>query len=392
VSTGIEARHARTCASHPRNGGGSCNCKPTFQAQVYDKHKRRPIKRTFATKTAAKRWRQDALVAMRAGDLSADRGPLLNDALDRWLDALQQGVEQTRSGDPFKPGTIRDYERCIRSYGVRDALGHHRVREVRTADVQRWIDRLVTDGKLAPATIDTALTPLRAFYRRALVRGEAGVNPTLGIMKPAVRCKVRRVVSPAQACAMLDALDGHDARVWAIAFYAGLRRGELIGLRREDIDLATGLIHVCRGWDMLEGEVPPKSRQGKRKVPIPAVLRDYLDADALSEDGLLFGAPHWIAKTNERARKVWEARGLPVLTLHEARHTFASLMIAAGVNAKALSGLMGHANISITLDLYGHLLPGSEDEAAALLDGYLARAVGGSTVARTVAHPEEVPV
>ena len=62
------------------------------------------------------------------------------------------------------------------------------------------------------------------------------------------------------------------------------------------------------------------------------------------------------------------------ITLHECRHTFASLMIAAGVNAKALSTYMGHANIAITLDRYGHLMPGSEDEAAALLDGYLARA------------------
>jgi integrase len=78
------------------------------------------------------------------------------------------------------------------------------------------------------------------------------------------------------------------------------------------------------------------------------------------------------------------------LTLHEARHTYASLMIAANVNAKALSTFMGHANIGITLDLYGHLMPGSEGEAADLLDAYLAREVGGATVAHTVAHPERV--
>ena len=62
------------------------------------------------------------------------------------------------------------------------------------------------------------------------------------------------------------------------------------------------------------------------------------------------------------------------ITLHESRHTFASLMIAAGVNAKALSAYMGHANIAITLDRYGHLMPGNEAEAAGLLDAYLARA------------------
>ena len=65
---------------------------------------------------------------------------------------------------------------------------------------------------------------------------------------------------------------------------------------------------------------------------------------------------------------------LEPIGLHEARHTFASLMIAAGVNAKALSTFMGHSSIQITLDRYGHLMPGSEEEAAGLLDAYLARA------------------
>jgi integrase len=62
-----------------------------------------------------------------------------------------------------------------------------------------------------------------------------------------------------------------DRAVWATAFYAGLRRGELVALRWEDVDLATGLIRVQRGWDAVEGEVAPKGRRGKRKVPIPAI-------------------------------------------------------------------------------------------------------------------------
>jgi len=77
-------------------------------------------------------------------------------------------------------------------------------------------------------------------------------------------------------------------------------------------------------------------------------------------------------KLTERADEAWKSAGLNRITLHECRHTFASLMIAAGVNAKALSTFMGHANISITLDRYGHLMPGSEAEAAELLDAYLA--------------------
>lgn len=70
--------------------------------------------------------------------------------------------------------------------------------------------------------------------------------------------------------------------------------------------------------------------------------------------------------------RVIRTRPLPITLLHEARHTFASLMIAAGVNAKALSTYMGHSSIMITLDRYGHLMPGNEEQAAGLLDAYLA--------------------
>ncbi len=73
------------------------------------------------------------------------------------------------------------------------------------------------------------------------------------------------------------------------------------------------------------------------------------------------------------------------ITPHECRHTFASLMIAAGVNAKALSTYMGHAQIAITRDRYGQLMPGNEDEPAALLDGYLARSMADAGRAALVA-------
>src|SRR4051812_34374336 len=79
---------------------------------------------------------------------------------------------------------------------------------------------------------------------------------------------------------------------------------------------------------------------------------------------------------SDRAGRAWKRAGLQPITLHECRHTFASLMIAAGVNAKALSTYMGHASVTITLDRYGHLMPGNEREAAGLLDAFLSRSVG----------------
>jgi integrase len=75
----------------------------------------------------------------------------------------------------------------------------------------------------------------------------------------------------------------------------------------------------------------------------------------------------------QRAKSAWRKAKLDPITVHECRHTFASLMIAAGVNAKALSTYMGHATIGITLDRYGHLMPGNESEAAGMLDAYLVR-------------------
>jgi integrase len=170
------------------------------------------------------------------------------------------------------------------------------------------------------------------------------------------------------------------------------------------------VIHVRRGWDRYEGEITPKSGR-TRRVPIAAVLRDHLDEHLLRlehTEGLVLGldavTPFSIPTTLHRARRAWGWRQkvqegkrtrlwvpderrdtLQPITLHECRHTYASLMIEAGVNAKALSTYMGHASIAITMDRYGHLMPGSEDQAAGLLDAYLDRADSRARVAQMAA-------
>jgi integrase len=141
--------------------------------------------------------------------------------------------------------------------------------------------------------------------------------------------------------------------------------------------LAEGVIRVKRSWDLKEGAIEPKSSAGRRKVPIAAILRDYLLIHRLdNRAGLVFGRPDGTpfatSTVSQRANKAWKAAGLRGITLHQCRHTFASLMIAAGVNPKALQTFMGHSSITVTLDRYGHLFPGSEGEAAVLLDAYLA--------------------
>jgi integrase len=204
---------------------------------------------------------------------------------------------------------------------------------------------------------------------------------------PAVRGRRDRIASPVEAAQLLAALPEADRPLWAMAMYAGLRRGELFALRFEDVDLRAGVLRVERAYDPKAGVyVEPKSRAGKRSVPLASVLREYLAAQRLPSGrphGLVFGSdaetPFDYHPTMRRAQQAWKAAKLEPIGLHEARHTFASLMIAAWVNAKALASYMGHSSVTITLDSYGHLMPGNEPEAAARLDAFLTGAETGAS-------------
>jgi integrase len=344
---------------------------------VFSKREGKKIRKSFRSLDEAKVWRQEAQRAVRRGTMRQPSRQTLREAAEAFLQGARAGAIANRSGDPYKPSAIRGYEKALK-LRVLPVLGDARFSEITRIHVQDLVDDLRAKG-LAASTIDSTLNPLRAIYRRAVARGELAINPTRELETPAIRSKPKRIASPAEAAALITALPAAHRALWATAFYAGLRRGELRGLRWGDVDLAGGLIHVERSWDDLEGEIAPKSAQGRRRVPIPGDLRDYLDEHKLTAphaaDNLVFGegadqsfSPRVVTKVADDA---WADAELERFTLHQCRHTFASLMIAAGVNAKALSTFMGHANISITLDLYGHLMPGSEEEAASLLDAYL---------------------
>ena len=167
--------------------------------------------------------------------------------------------------------------------------------------------------------------------------------------------------------------------MWAVAKYAGLRLGELLALRWEDVNLAEGTIRVDRSWDSKAGEIEPKSAAGRRTVPVPGVLRDYLVEHRMrGSEGFVFGRspqrPFNPTAVRARAARAWEEVKLNPIGIHECRHSYAAMMIAAGVNAKALSTYMGHSSIQVTFDKYGALMPGNEEEAAGLLGAYLERA------------------
>lgn len=372
---GIRVRHSRNCAV---GDGGSCKCRPSYEAFVFSRRDDRKIRKTFPSLAAAKAWRADAAVALRKGTMRAPTQETLREAAEAWLEGAKAGVIRTRSGDTYKPSALRGYEHALRHRILPD-LGGARLSDIGRADVQDVADSLLAAG-LDPSTIRNALMPLRAIYRRAVARGQVGLNPTTGLELPAARGRRDRVASPAEAASLIAALAARDQGLWATAFYAGLRRGELRALRWDDVDVGKNVIRVERSWDDQAGPIAPKTRAASRGVPIPRVLREFLVERKLATGGagLVFGStteqPFTPSAVRRRAETAWRRAVATPISLHEARHTYASLMIAAGVNAKALSTYMGHASVTITLDRYGHLMPGSETEAADLLDGYLAEA------------------
>jgi len=383
AATGIRQRHGRGC-----DGEGRCRCP--WEASVYSKRDGKKIRKQFATRAAAAEWRQDSVPAVRKRLMRAPTQVTVRQAAEDWLEGAAAGLIRPRSGDAYKPSAIRAYETAWR-LRLEPELGRYKLSAVTRTDIQDLVDALIAQD-LNPSTIGTTLNLLRNIYRRAVGRNEVAVNPTTGLEMPAVRGGRDRIASPDEGARLLAALPAGDRALWATAMYGGLRRGELMGLRVEDVDLGAGKIHVRRGWDVSEGEAITTKSRKPRRVPVAAVLRDYLDEHLLrlacrdQPEGLMFGAsatvPFSPSPLSHRADHAWSTAGLERITLHECRHTFASLMIAAGVNAKALSTYMGHANISITLDRYGHLMPGNEEEAAGLLDAYLERA---DTAARLAA-------
>lgn len=400
----ITTRHRRRCPAY-RDRNAACRCTPTYQAQVGSGKDR--VSRSFPTYAAAKGWRDDARSALRRGTLVTGKAPPLREAGKECVELMRAGVLRTRSGDPYKPSTIRAYDDALR-LRLNPEMGAMRLSEIQSKHLQKLIERWQVDG-LDPSTIRNTLMPLRVVYRRALRLGDVAVNPTANLDLPAVRGQRERIATAQEAAILIGLVPVEDQAIWATAFYAGPRRAELMALDWErDVDLKANIFRITEGWDVVEqGEVGVKSRAGKRTLPIIKRLRPILLEHAVRtgrRKGLVFGrdaehpfTPTWIQKRADRAWAAAEERrreqidagvldpetSAPIrrITLHECRHTFASLMIAAQVrggafNPKVLQTLMGHQSIQITYDRYGHLFPGSETAAGEALERYLEAADG----------------
>ncbi len=224
------------------------------------------------------------------------------------------------------------------------------------------------------------------------------MNPTTGLDLPNGVGHRNRAATAQEAVELLDALHADLRPVYATAFFAGLRRGELRGLRWEDVDLAGGVIHVRRSWDDKDGAVAPKSESGSRDVPVLGILRDDLVAQKLRTGGearhFVFpgrgnGDPFTSTNVARKAARAWAAANveraadgrdpLDPIGLHECRHTFVSLCFDAGYSLERIGRYVGHSSAYMT-DRYAHLLKGHEAEFALTMDAYLARADSRSRI------------
>jgi integrase len=402
--------HRNSCT---RKSGCSC----PWEAEVYDPRavtksgKRGAKKRKrFSGKGAhaeAKGWQRDTEVALtKRGTTATSRTPTLSAAWEDWLDKAERGEIRSRKRTEFKPSTLRGYRRSLETY-VLDDLGARRLHEITGRDLQSLVQRLNGQG-LAGSTVRNTVVPLQSLYHEH--RRELDVDPTIGLDLPEPGGRRERAASPKEAGKLLAALPVEDRALWATAFYAGPRLGELRALRAANVDPEHS-ISIEHGWDVREGEILPKSKAGIRLIPVPELLRvelvAHLERTGRSGDAFLFGrtngAPFTDSHMRKRARTAWawtcecghvasehddekcnecgcvEFAALEPIGFHEARHSYSSYLDAAGISETRADRYMGHSSSSMRAR-YTHQLEAQLAEDAQRLNEYLVGAAAGKVV------------
>lgn len=320
------------------------------------------------------------------GEARAAEPTTIADAYMIWHAKAQAGEVRSRGGTVYKPSVLHGYAITFESR-LLPTFGRMKVAELRRVSIQRYVDQLVAEG-LAAQTIRNVVTALRVLLKWCVREELIQTNPCDGLELPSGGETRDRIASVAEALELLEPLEPRDRAILATAFFAGLRRGELMALRWKDVHLAEKRIEVRQAYDPRTKTFGmPKSnagfRVGSNAPGIPELLVPYLEAIPPDiGEALIFGhrefnttpgQPFNASLLARRCRAAWKDAGLEPIGLHECRHTYASICIAAGINIKTLSTWMGHSSITITLDRYGHLLPGSTKEALGLLNAHLTK-------------------
>lgn len=296
--------------------------------------------------------------------------------LERWLhDAVAPSVRAL---------TLEQYEQHVRLY-LAPAFGQMPLQKLYPPDVQRFIAERLAAG-LSPRTVRISLFVLSRALAQAVKWNLIARNPVDAVDLPKTERPPVKTFTEGQARALLAAVKGDSAEpAYLLALLCGLRRGELLALKWEDLDFDAGTLAVHRALERIGARlefVEPKSHSGRRILPLPQPVLKALRVHharqsatrlslgpAYEDHGLMFpnsiGRPLEPRAFNRQFKAALARAGLPsTLRLHDCRHFAATAMIADGTDVRTVAGLLGHADPSLTVRTYAHIVPEAARRAA----------------------------
>lgn len=307
------------------------------------------------TKRTAEAWLREILDQARAGTLPGmvRTGVTFADACAEWLRYMEHDLDR-------KPSTLVEYRSSVRAHLV-PAFGPLRLEDVTTEHVEAWKSTL----RVSNRTKVKLLTVMNGVFVRARRAYRLGHNPIADVEKPRQRRSLAiEVFSPEEVMALVRAAGSEqDAAIFLTAAFTGLRRGELIALHWRDVDFAGQALRVRASF--AGGQLTTPKSGKVRSVPMApdvatALARLAERDDWTGDDHLVFpGVGGYFLDGRALSRRyaaATERAGLRPLRFHDLRHTFAShLIIDLGLDPAQVSRILGHARITITLDIYTHL-------------------------------------
>jgi integrase len=382
-----------------------------YRVQWREGTKRRTMSASgFPTIKAAQVARRKALSDLDNGKAVAVSGTVA-DYLTQWLDTY------TRSGT-VKRSTARVVDGHINAHII-PHIGHIQLAKLSPAHVQKFYADLLTHGEarhksgrgVSPKTVRNIAGTLHKALREGVKFGILQRNASDGVSLPRWERKELQRWEAYQIGDFLRHRASHDDylyAVWRLMFAIGLRRGEVCGMRWSDVDLMGKRVTVRTTRLEMLGEVyeeTPKSRAGKRTVTIDTdtvvALAQMKNAQERAADIIggwtseyvateLDGMPIKPEALTRRFQSASKAAGLPVIRLHDVRHSSATLQLNEGVPVHVVSGRLGHSTPSTTLNVYAAFMP-SADELAADVMGDKLTALTGDACANACANlPESV--